>query len=199
MPSFPSLIIPQSVSPFKYTLPKLLWEFDKGYIETRAKYHKFLRRFTWEFLGLQAQQKNKFVNFIHEVRGESSTFDITWPYGNTVIGATSTTPIVITVAYSHNYLNGDSVTITGIEGNTNANGTHVISAITLNTFTLVGTTSNGTFADINSNAIAKLKLSNVKFIFENGLSDIIEKILGPDRDAYGIYNLSINMEQIYPG
>ena len=197
MPTFPSTVTPKSISPFNYKFVKLLYEFDKGYKSTRSQYSKPLRNFSWEFLGLTATEKIELTNFIQLVRGETSTFDINWPFGHTVIGATNATPIVVTVQYYHNFLNGDSVTISGVEGNTNANGTFVLSNVTLNTFTLVGSAGNGTFADVNNDAVAKLKLTNVKFVFNEGLSGEITKILGPDSNNSGIYHFLLSFEQIY--
>jgi hypothetical protein len=60
-----------------------------------------------------------------------------------ITGATNASPIVITSS-NHNFANGNVVQIWGVEGNTNANGFHTISNVTTNTFSLVGTTGNGT-------------------------------------------------------
>lgn len=59
----------------------------------------------------------------------------------TIAGATNTSPIVITSAL-HGLTAGMSVTIASVGGNTNANGTFILSAIATNTFTLLGSTGN---------------------------------------------------------
>ncbi|MEX2225846.1 MAG: hypothetical protein WEB52_05280 [Dehalococcoidia bacterium] len=61
-----------------------------------------------------------------------------------VNSASNATPIVVGVT-GHGYSNGDSVTITGVLGNTAANGTFVISAVGANTFTLNGSAGNGVY------------------------------------------------------
>jgi hypothetical protein len=52
-----------------------------------------------------------------------------------ITGATNATPIVITSA-AHGFSNGDKVTIAGVLGNTNANGTFLVASKSTNTFEL---------------------------------------------------------------
>jgi hypothetical protein len=61
-----------------------------------------------------------------------------------ISGATNATPIVVTYN-DHNHQNGDSVEITGVGGNTAANGVFTISGVTANTFILDGSTGNGAY------------------------------------------------------
>lgn len=74
-------------------------------------------------------------------------------------GATNATPIRITCDDNHGYANNDYVQITGVNGNTNANGIWQITNVSTNTFDLVGSTGNatytfgGTVRNINSNII----------------------------------------------
>ncbi len=49
------------------------------------------------------------------------TYGDWWPY---ITGASNTTPIVITSTYMHGLADGDPVTIFGVAGNTNANGSY---------------------------------------------------------------------------
>lgn len=76
----------------------------------------------------------------------------------TITGATNATPIVVTSA-AHGLSSGNTVSISGVLGNTNANGVWEISSVTTDTFTLVSSagnasyTSGGTFADISSSVI----------------------------------------------
>ena len=53
-----------------------------------------------------------------------------------ITGATNATPIVVT-STGHSFKNGDGVTISGVGGNTAANGDHFIKNITANTFELI--------------------------------------------------------------
>jgi len=61
-----------------------------------------------------------------------------------ITGATNATPIVIT-ATAHGYANGDAVFISGVLGNTAANGAWIIAAVTTNTFELIGSAGNGAY------------------------------------------------------
>lgn len=61
-----------------------------------------------------------------------------------ITGATNASPIVITAA-SHGLETGDRVTITGVGGNTAANGTFIVTKISTTTFSLQGSTGNGTY------------------------------------------------------
>jgi hypothetical protein len=62
-----------------------------------------------------------------------------------VTGATNATPIVITTA-THGLSTGDYVTITGVIGNTNANGTWVVTVIGGTTFSLDGSSGNAAYS-----------------------------------------------------
>lgn len=60
-------------------------------------------------------------------------------------GATNATPIVISTVTSHGLSNGNTVEVSGVLGNTAANGTWSIAGVTSSTFQLVGSTGNGTY------------------------------------------------------
>ncbi len=62
----------------------------------------------------------------------------------TISGASNTSPIAIT-SNTHGLQTGNVVTITGVGGNTNANGTFTITRTGANTFTLDGTTGNSNY------------------------------------------------------
>jgi hypothetical protein len=64
----------------------------------------------------------------------------------TVTGATNTSPIQITVTPTESLSTGQTVVISGVTGNTAANGTFVITVVDNTHFTLNGTTGNGTYA-----------------------------------------------------
>jgi hypothetical protein len=65
--------------------------------------------------------------------------------GILITGATNATPIVVTVGAAHGLKNGDRVSISGITGNTGANGEWSIAAVGATTFALVGSVGNGTY------------------------------------------------------
>ncbi|MFO0966754.1 MAG: LamG-like jellyroll fold domain-containing protein [Gemmataceae bacterium] len=72
----------------------------------------------------------------------------------TVSAATNAGPIVVT-STNHGLATGDKVSITGATGNTAANGAWTVTVIDANTFSLNGSTGNGSY-NANSGAWAKL-------------------------------------------
>ncbi len=62
----------------------------------------------------------------------------------TITGATNASPIVIT-ATAHGYATGDRLIISGVGGNTAANGVFTITNVSANTFSLNGSTGNGAY------------------------------------------------------
>lgn len=61
-----------------------------------------------------------------------------------ISGSTNATPIVITVAANSGLKTGDRLAISGVTGNTNANGEWTLEAVTATTFKLLGSVGNGT-------------------------------------------------------
>lgn len=57
----------------------------------------------------------------------------------TVTAATNVNPIVVTTSASHGLATGDTVTITGVVGNTAANGTFVVTSVSATTFSIPAT------------------------------------------------------------
>ncbi len=73
----------------------------------------------------------------------------------TVTGATNVAGQPITITSRNNALfNGQLVTVTGVLGNTGANGTFVVANVTANTFQLVGSTGTGTYTKGGTWALA---------------------------------------------
>lgn len=62
-----------------------------------------------------------------------------------ISGATNATPIVITVAANSGLKTGDRIAISGITGNTAANGVWEVEAASATTFKLLGSVGNGTY------------------------------------------------------
>jgi hypothetical protein len=63
-----------------------------------------------------------------------------------IIGATNTTPIIITTALDHGFQDGDRVSITGIVGNEDANGEWNIDDVTADSFELIDSAGSGAYA-----------------------------------------------------
>jgi hypothetical protein len=84
---------------------------------------------------------NFFIEGLDDVTGA-----VKWTSAVTgsITGASNTSPIVITSA-NNGLANGATVSIGGVGGNTNANGTFTITRIDANTFSLNGTTGNGAY------------------------------------------------------
>ena len=81
------------------------------------------------------------------------------PTTKAITGATNTNPITITCS-AHGFSNGDVVYITGVGGNTNANGEYTIGSVTTNTFTLTGRSGNGNYSANTGTAYKLLKSAN---------------------------------------
>ena len=62
-----------------------------------------------------------------------------------VTGASNTSPITITTASTQQLQNGFQVTISGVGGNTAANGTFTVANLTSTSFQLVGSSGNGSY------------------------------------------------------
>jgi len=60
-----------------------------------------------------------------------------------VTAATNASPIQITTNFPHNFSTGDQVNVTGVVGNTAANGIWTVTVVDSTTFTLDGSTGNG--------------------------------------------------------
>lgn len=109
-----------------------------------------------------------------------------------ITGATNATPIVITSA-NHGLLTGTSVTIFNVRGNTAANGTWVVTALTANTFSLDTSVGNGAYVanravTTATNATPIVVTSN-SHGFNNGDVVTIRDVLG-NTNANGIWTVA---------
>jgi hypothetical protein len=75
------------------------------------------------------------------------------PAALTITAATNATPIVITTSAAHNIADVAKGTITGVVGNTGANGTFVVSRVSATELTLRGSVGNGTYSSGGSLAL----------------------------------------------
>lgn len=83
--------------------------------------------------------------FVYDNAGTLTLETTAWRTGGQALtGATNATPIVIT-ATAHGLSNGDEVYVSGVVGNTAANGTWVVANVAANTFELTGSVGNGTY------------------------------------------------------
>ncbi len=100
-------------------------------------------------------------------------------------GATNATPISISCA-AHGYSTGDTVVITGVTGNTNANGTWEITSTGANTFTLNGSTGNGT----GSGGTARVR-NNTRVMLSTPVTQTVA-CTGPGRTAWTAANANVS-------
>lgn len=78
-----------------------------------------------------------------------------------ITGATNASPIVLTSA-GHGLAVGQQVFVSGVGGNTAANGSFIVSAVTTDTFSLSGSTGNGSYTSggtWNTKGLYKVTLS----------------------------------------
>lgn len=78
------------------------------------------------------------------ISGASASGSASSLESGSITGASNASPIVVTSA-GHTVVVGQSVKIASVGGNTAANGTFTVSAVTSNTFTLSGSTGNGAY------------------------------------------------------
>jgi len=77
------------------------------------------------------------------ITGDPST--VSSSLSATITGATNASPIVITTSAAHLFSTYDIVYITGVTGNTAANGVFAITVLSATTFSLTGSTGNGAY------------------------------------------------------
>jgi hypothetical protein len=86
-----------------------------------------------------------------------------------ITGATNASPIVVTSS-SHGLTTGVRVTVSGVGGNTAANGTFVVTVLSSGTFSLDGSTGNGPYTSGGSWTVAGLYSCSVTPTAANGYS-----------------------------
>lgn len=103
----------------------------------------------------------------------------------TVSGATNASPIVITTSAAHGYATGDRIIVSGVGGNTAADGSWLITNLTSTTFSLDGSTGNGAYTSggitTNRSSFDGINLYINPTVTRGNLSEI-----GADDDVNGI-------------
>ena len=99
------------------------------------------------------QQQNGTVRQADTVRG------VKIPTSKAITGATNANPISIT-STGHGFTTGDLVVVSGVVGNTNANGEYAITVVNANTFTLTGRSGNSSYTANTGTVFALAKSSN---------------------------------------
>lgn len=110
------------------------------------------------------------------------TFSVQTTSGNLV------SPISVTTTTNHGLASGDTVTITGVVGNTAANSTFQITVTGVNTFDLDGSTGNGAY--VSGGTVYPHKLTIKKALVNE--SDLEYEILDPtDTSNYIVINHNV--------
>ena len=89
-----------------------------------------------------------------------------------ITAASNTSPITITTAQPHGYVSGAPVSISGVGGNTAANGTFTITVTGANMFTLASSTGNGAYT---SGGTAVVSLSGNPILTSSSVSPTPEQ------------------------
>lgn len=84
-----------------------------------------------------------------------------------ITGATNASPIVITSS-GHGLQTGDRVTITGVGGNSGANGTFIVTVVSSSTFSLDGSSGSGAYTSGGTWNITGLYYANLTASEANG-------------------------------
>jgi hypothetical protein len=116
---------------------------------------------TWELASLLGQDYSLlYVTFSPQVL----------PTKKTITAATNAAPIVIT-STAHGFVNGDLIVVSGVAGNTAANGIWTVANKTADTFELAGSTGSGVFSGTDGRAayaITKIELRLTHWDSNNG-------------------------------
>lgn len=134
------------------------------------------------------------VSFDHGLTW-SGIYELTGPYGDTrlsdvrvlvVTGATNANPIVITTSTNHGFNSGDTATVAGVGGNTNANGTYVVTYLSPTTFSLNNRAGNAAYTAGGTVTSAPLQVHFGVFRDTTTSSDLLIVQNGYDRPrVYG--------------
>lgn len=149
---------------------RALWRINDNNTSFNNSYNETSTTFIQQQQNGTARQ----ADTVRGVKGPAATKNIT--------GATNANPIVITCT-NHGYSTGDIVFISGVAGNTNANGEYTITKVNANSFQLNGRSGNAAYT-ANTGVVYPLKKSPNGTIIPAG-SGINGRILIQIVDAAG--------------
>lgn len=107
---------------------------------------------------------NAIVHYAEVTANDSATVAIT--------GASMASPISITTGTAHGYSTGDVVVISGVGGNTAANGTWTIAVTSSTQFTLTGSTGSGTYT--SGGTVGYAQPVKVQFLLWDGTAFVYD-------------------------
>lgn len=123
-------------------------------------------------LTMTAEDIGKDVLFMLGFRNKTFGWNNHIPTTISIIGATNATPIVIQTAVAHLRQTGDEVVISGVTGNTAANGTWTVTRVDDTHFSLDGSSGNGAY--VSAGAIANSKYRVDRLIVDNAQPDVFD-------------------------
>ena len=100
-------------------------------------------------MALATERAYEYESFGYEANVQippTDVFSLDYGTPQTVIAASDTTPIRIQTSAPHGYTTGDIVDISGVTGNTAANGRRTVTVFDADEFDLAGTVGNGVYA-----------------------------------------------------
>jgi hypothetical protein len=117
------------------------------------------------------------------------------PIGKTspIVGASNTAPITVTTSSPMGLQTGVQVTITGVVGNTAANGSFSITPVNADSFTLSGSSGNGTWTSGGVVTVTAFDASTIETIFVSALAaatGTTANVVGPVLQNAGVLPLS---------
>lgn len=136
----------QSLKSSDYGEPSAFWSFPFVFANTATQSELIANRY-----GFWLYRPSQFTGNLVGTIGFANAFYCGVPFlpdpnkPLTINGATNATPIQITTVEDHGLTSGDTVFITGVGGNTAANGTFVVTVSSAKVFTLNASIGNGTY------------------------------------------------------
>lgn len=194
MVAWPNSPAPSEVMPVQLIHPMRVMEYDSGHTHTQVIYSQGLRRWELFYVFLTAAEKNLFIRFLSDIRLSAEIITWTHPHRQTITNATNASPIVVTTAFNNSFYDEDFVIVTGVTGNTAANGTHEINSLSATTFQLLSTTGNGAYT---GGGEVRLYVPRVRIVQRGDSFDQFAKTIGPDISERGVYTLSVELEEYY--
>ncbi len=116
--------------------------------------------------------------------------DFTLTRGGSITGATNVSPIVIT-SVKHGLVTGDQVTISGVAGNTAANGIFTITVVDQNQFRLNSSTGNGVYVAGTGKWTRVVSLSSVPITQTGPTTYTVDLSASGLTDVDGTYTLRL--------
>ena len=192
MVAFPSTPIPASVHAPVILDPVLRFSTDAGYETRRSRWPHSLRQYLLEYKGLTTPQMRALRAFLQTtVRGAALSFTWTHPTAAEVVTADNGSPVTLTFGSSGHpgVQSGEWLFCAGINGT--VNGAHQVASVTSTTVTLLGVNGGG---GGTGTAAVYLPVAGAMLGKEDVIPEPV-KLIGPEKNALGIWNWSLSIEE----